>query len=44
MTNNTTRENFEKHTTNIHDGTLDYWKEDVKTNSSVKFFDETEAR
>jgi hypothetical protein len=42
MTKNKTREIFEKHTTKIHDVTLDCWKEDVKTDSSVKFFREAE--
>jgi hypothetical protein len=42
VTKNTTREIFEKHTTKMHDVTLDCWEEDVKNDSSVMFFGENE--
>jgi uncharacterized membrane protein len=35
MTKNTTREVHDKHTQLIRNGTLPYWKEDVKQDSSV---------
>jgi hypothetical protein len=35
MTKNTTREAHDKHTQQIRSGTLPFWKEDVKQDSSV---------
>ena len=40
LTKNTAKDTFEKHTKKIREGTLDCWKEDVKTDSSVKYFGE----
>jgi hypothetical protein len=38
MTKNTTREVHDKHTQEIRNGTLPFWKEDVKQDSSVTEF------
>jgi hypothetical protein len=38
LTKNTTRDIHERHTTKIRNGTLDCWKEDVKTDASVRLF------
>jgi hypothetical protein len=38
FTKNTSRDLHETHTTKIRDGTLDCWKEDVKTDATVKQF------
>jgi hypothetical protein len=35
MTKNTTRDVHEKHSKSIRKGTLEFWKEDVKQDSSV---------
>jgi hypothetical protein len=38
MTKNTTRDIHERHTENIKNGTLDFWKEDVKQDRTVTEF------
>jgi hypothetical protein len=38
MTKNTTREVHDKHTQKIRNGTLPFWKENVKQDSSVTEF------
>jgi len=38
MTKNTTRDIHEKHSKNIKNGTLDFWKEDVKQDDTVTEF------
>jgi hypothetical protein len=40
MTKNTTKEIFEKHSTDIRNGTLTCWKEDVKSDPTVILFKE----
>jgi hypothetical protein len=38
MTKNTTKEIHDRHTTKLRNGTLDCWKEDVKTDPTVQLF------
>jgi hypothetical protein len=38
MTKNTTRDIHDKHSKSIRNGTLEFWKEDVKQDSSVSEF------
>jgi uncharacterized membrane protein len=43
MTKNTTREGNDKHTQQIRNGTLPFWKEDVKQDSSVTEFTKSQS-
>jgi hypothetical protein len=43
MTKNTTREVHDKHTQKIRNGTLPFWKEDVKQDSSVTEFTKSQT-
>jgi hypothetical protein len=43
MTKNTTREVHDKHTQHIRNGTLLFWKEDVKQDSSVTEFTKSQS-
>jgi uncharacterized membrane protein len=43
MTKNTTREVHDKHTQKIRNGTLPFWKEDVKQDSYVTEFTKSQS-